>query len=146
MEVLKLQSKLAADTFALVTFAFAVGMFIEVVVSGLSVAQSLQSRLMAIPINMITARPYGAYRDWLFTLMRAGQRGGILKAAIDIAAFISFMLPQYALILIIAGANGFQVLSACATIMATSLIIGRSYGLYLGWCRGMFNVPVETGY
>ncbi|MGD8389612.1 MAG: L-alanine exporter AlaE, partial [Desulfobacteraceae bacterium] len=52
-----LQSRTVADTFAMVTFAFAVGMIVEVVFSGLTLDQSFQSRLLAIPMNMIIARP-----------------------------------------------------------------------------------------
>lgn len=132
------------DPFALVTFAIVVGMVVEVVISGLTIAQSVQSRLVAIPVNMVTARPYGAYRDWFFTLTSADRKNQVFKTLIDMVAFVSFVVPQYALILFITGAHADQILTACITVAGASPLIGRSYGLYLVWCRGMFNVPLKS--
>jgi hypothetical protein len=137
---LQLRPNLIADTFALVTFAFAVGMFVEVVVSGLTFNQSLQSRLMAIPLNMIIARPYGVYRDWLFCGMGARRQGQLFKAGLDIFGFVTFMLPQYAFVLWMVGADFLQILTASASVMSLSLAIGRPYGLYLGLCRNILSV------
>jgi hypothetical protein len=137
---LPLTPNMLADTFALVTFAFAVGMFVEVVVSGLTLNQSLQSRLMAIPLNMIIARPYGVYRDWLFSAMDARCRGQLARAGLDIFGFITFMLPQYAFVLWVIGADFLQILTASASVMTLSLVIGRPYGLYLGLCRNMLSI------
>ncbi len=53
-----------ADTFAMITFGIVVGMSVELL-AGLSFEQSLQSRLLSIPVNLLTARAYGLYRDWL---------------------------------------------------------------------------------
>ncbi|WP_139123999.1 L-alanine exporter AlaE, partial [Escherichia coli] len=44
-----------------------VNLFIEVFLSGLSFEQSFYSRLVAIPVNILIAWPYGMYRD-LFLL------------------------------------------------------------------------------
>ncbi len=133
-------ARLLADTAALVTFALAVGMFVEVVISGLTVIQSAQSRLMSIPLNMIAARPYGIYRDWLFARFGAERRRPVFKTLIDILAFSSFMLPQYALVLLIVGADVLQTASACLTLILLSAFIGRPYGLYLELCRRMLKV------
>ncbi len=89
-----IRTRLVADTISLVTFAFVVGMFAEVVVSGLTVFQSLQSRLMAIPLNTAVARPYGIYRDWLFARTCAREKGRMVRAAVDIFALWTFMMPQ----------------------------------------------------
>ena len=51
-----------ADTFALISFGLVIGMLVEILVAGLTIEQSLQSRLMSIPVNMLIARPYGIYR------------------------------------------------------------------------------------
>lgn len=53
----------AADTFALVVYCFIAGMAIEVLISGMSFQQSLSSRLLSIPVNILIAWPYGRYRD-----------------------------------------------------------------------------------
>jgi hypothetical protein len=138
-----IRTKLFADTISLVTFAFAVGMFAEVVVSGLSVFQSLQSRLMAIPLNTAVARPYGIYRDWLFSRTRARERGKLLRITVDIFAMWTFMMPQYAAVLFFVGAAPGQILTACLTISVMMTMIGRPYGLYLELWRRLFGI-VET--
>jgi hypothetical protein len=123
---------LLADTVALVTFAFGVGMAVEILVSGLTLHQSLASRLLAVPLNALTARPYGLYRDCLFSL--AG--GTRLRAlALDTFAFASVMIPQYACVLWWVGAEPHQIAAACGSVLAISLVIGRLYGLYLVICR-----------
>ena len=61
----------AADIFALVVYSFIVGMLIEVFISGMSFNQSLSSRLLSIPVNILIAWPYGVYRDWF---IRQSQR------------------------------------------------------------------------
>ena len=136
----QIRASLAADTLALVTFAFAVGMFAEVVVSGLSVAQSLQSRLMAIPLNAAVARLYGMYRDWLFTKTGARKGGRLKRFFVDVVALWSFMMPQYAAVLFFVGAEPAQILSACLTISAVMTVIGRPYGIYLELWRRLFQV------
>jgi hypothetical protein len=126
---------MAADTFALVTFAFAVGMFVELFLSGLTLQQSLQSRMCAIPLNVIAARPYGLYRDWLFDAAGTESRGRIARILTDILAFATFMLPQYAAVLWWVGANLSQILIACGAVAGFSLAVGRPYGLYMVFCR-----------
>jgi len=139
-----IRRRLVADTLALVTFAFAVGMFAEVVVSGLSLYQSLQSRLMAIPLNTAVARPYGMYRDWLFFKTRARQKGRFVRGVVDIFALWTFMTPQYAAVLFFVGAAPGQILTACLTISVLMSVIGRPYGLYLELWRRIFGlVEVE---
>ena len=131
--------KMVADTFALVTFAFAVGMIVEVVLSGLTLQQSLQSRLFAIPLNFIVARPYGMYRDRLFAMTKAAAKGRFARALADITAFSTFMIPQYAIVLWFVGAGLSQTLTACAAVVALSLAVGRPYGLYLTFCRKLLE-------
>ena len=128
---------MVADTFALVTFAFALGMFVEMVLSGLTLAQSLQSRLIAIPMNAFVARPYGIYRDWLFRLTRAAEKRRAVRALVDITAFLTFMIPQYATVLWWVGADLSQIAIACVTVVLMSLAVGRPYGLYMVFCRKM---------
>lgn len=67
-----------ADTFALVVYCFVIGMVIEVVISGMTFRQSLSSRLLSIPVNILIAWPYGMYRDAFirFAQRHAGQRFG----------------------------------------------------------------------
>jgi L-alanine exporter len=55
--------KFLADTFALVVFSTLAGMFAELLVAGMTLLQSAQARLTAIPMMLMTARPYGVFRD-----------------------------------------------------------------------------------
>ena len=82
-----------ADIFVLATLALTVGMAAEVLMSGLSVSQSVQSRPQAIPLNGIVARPFGVYRDGLFD-GAAGGRKRSARALLAIFAFTTFMQPQ----------------------------------------------------
>lgn len=50
-----------ADTFAMVVYCTVVNMMIEIFLSGMTFEQSLSSRLVAIPVNIIIAVPYGIY-------------------------------------------------------------------------------------
>lgn len=128
-----------ADTFALVSFAFAFGLFVEVVVSGLTLEQGLRSRLIALPLNIIVARPYGRYRDWLFCVAKTERRGRIARSATDIGSFMTFMIPQYAIVLWWVEADAPQILVACLSVLAISTAIGRPYGLYLVFCRNIIH-------
>ena len=60
-----------ADTFAMVVYCTVVNMMIEIFLSGMTFEQSLSSRLVAIPVNIIIAVPYGIYRDFA---MRQARR------------------------------------------------------------------------
>lgn len=50
-----------ADTFAMVVYCTVVNMMIEIFLSGMTFEQSLSSRLVAIPVNIIIAVPYGIF-------------------------------------------------------------------------------------
>jgi len=139
----KIPAIFIADTFALVTFALVVGMFIEVVVSGLTLEQSFQSRLLAIPLNVIVARPYGLYRDWLFSIINTENKGRIIDCIIDIIAFLTFMIPQYIAVLWWVGAQADQILIACTSAIIMSVVVGRPYGLYLVFCRRILERALQ---
>ena len=108
--------------------------------AGLAPSQVVRSRLAALPVVLITARPYGLYRDWLFE--RFGlQPGEPLKAAaLDILAFVSFQAPVYVAILIFAGATLSQAVVAVMTAVVILIVSGRPYGLLLEWSRWLFGV------
>ena len=60
-----------ADTFAMVVYCSVVNMLIEIFLSGMSFEQSLSSRLVAIPVNIIIAWPYYCRR--LFKVSQYSQ-------------------------------------------------------------------------
>jgi hypothetical protein len=139
-----LQSKKArkfySDIFAMVIFSTVVGMIVEIYISGLALLQSVQARATAAPMNIITARPYGIYRDWLFRAFKAKNASQWIKGYLDILAFVTFQVPLYASILFTTGASGKQILISCSTLLALSFIIGRPYGLFLSLFRWLFKV------
>ena len=131
-----------ADTLAMVVFSFTTGMVIELLIAGMTLAQSLTSRIVAIPVNLVTARPYGLYRDFLFKRIRSKNR--ILKGGIDILIFTSFQIPVYIFVLLFAGANAEQIVKACSSVVVFFLILGRPYGLCLDFCRTIFRVEIKS--
>ena len=123
-----------ADTFALIVFGFIFGGAIELL-TGLTLAQALQSRLLSIPVNMVVARPYGIFRDWIMKVGGAEQGGAIRKIALDMTAFCLFQMPVYMSILATTGATLETILAASAGQIGGVLMIARPYGLWMQFCR-----------
>ncbi|WP_421415216.1 L-alanine exporter AlaE [Serratia plymuthica] len=134
----------AADTFALVVYCFIAGMAIEILVSGMNFQQSLSSRLVSIPVNILIAWPYGRYRDLFIRLAKRSHRGQwFLRNLADLLAYVSFQSPVYAAILWSVGADGQQIMTAVAGNAVVSMAMGVIYGYFLEYCRKLFRV---TGY
>lgn len=134
----------AADTFALVVYCFIAGMAIEILVSGMSFQQSLSSRLLSIPVNILIAWPYGRYRDLFIRIARRADRYPfLLRNLADLLAYVSFQSPVYASILWSVGADGQQIITAVASNAVVSMAMGVVYGYFLEYCRRLFRV---TGY
>lgn len=133
----------AADTFAMVVYCFVVGMLIEVFISGMSFEQSLSSRLVSIPVNILIAWPYGVYRDAFMRTARhvTPRRWGGTFA--DVLAYVTFQSPVYAAILWSVGADMAQIIAAVSSNMVVSMLMGAAYGYFLDYCRRLFRV---TGY
>ncbi|CAI1027751.1 L-alanine exporter AlaE [Serratia quinivorans] len=131
----------AADTFALVVYCFIAGMAIEILVSGMSFQQSLSSRLLSIPVNILIAWPYGRYRDLFIRVARRFQRQPfLLRNLADLLAYVSFQSPVYAAILWSVGANGQQIITAVTSNAVVSMAMGVVYGYFLEYCRRLFRV------
>jgi len=129
-----------ADTFAMIAFSTICGAFIEIVIAGLSVSQSLRIRIAAIPIILLAGRPYGLYRDWLFRLLDGNEPGELKAAVIDTFANFSFQLALYSILLFVNGATMDQALKAGGAIVIFLIISGRPYGIFLSGCRKLFGV------
>lgn len=134
----------AADTFALVVYCFIAGMAIEILLSGMTLQQSLSSRLLAVPVNIIIAWPFGQYRDAVLKLARRyGPDHFLARNIADLLAYVSFQSPVYVLILLAVGADAQQIMTAVTSNAVGSMILGVAYGYFLEYCRRLFNV---TGY
>ncbi|MEH0832070.1 L-alanine exporter AlaE [Pectobacterium cacticida] len=132
-----------ADTVALVVYCFITGMAIEIMLSGMSVEQSLSSRLLSIPVNIAIAWPYGLYRDRVLKLAsrHAGQHF-LVRSVADLFAYVSFQSPVYAIILWVIGANSAQILTAVTSNLVVSMVMGVAYGYFLEYCRRLFRVAL----
>lgn len=129
-----------ADTFAMVVYCTIVNMMIEIFLSGMTFQQSLSSRLVGIPVNILIAVPYGVYRDFL---MRRAQRlsaNGWVKSVADIVSYVTFQSPVYVAILLFVGADWHQIIAAVSSNILVSMIMGAAYGYFLDFCRRLFRV------
>ena len=115
-----------ADTFAMVVYCTVVNMMIEIFLSGMTFQQSLSSRLVAIPVNIIIAVPYGFYRDFAMRQARRISPSGWMKNIADVVAYVTFQSPVYA--------------AAVSSNIVVSMMMGAAYGYFLDYCRRLFRV------
>ncbi|XTZ39267.1 L-alanine exporter AlaE [Salmonella enterica] len=130
----------AADTFAMVVYCSVVNMLIEILLSGMSFEQSLSSRLVAIPVNIIIAWPYGLYRDAVMRFARRFNPSGWMKNLADVVAYVTFQSPVYVAILWSVGADWHQIVAAVSSNIVISMLMGAVYGYFLDYCRRLFRV------
>lgn len=129
-----------ADTFAMVVYCSVVNMLIEIFLSGMTFEQSLSSRLVAIPVNVIIAWPYGFYRDAIMRLARRVSPSGWMKNLADVLAYVTFQSPVYVVILLTVGADWHQIAAAVSSNIVVSMPMGAVYGYFLDFCRRLFRV------
>ncbi len=129
-----------ADTFAMVVYCSVVNMLIEIFLSGMSFEQSLSSRPVAIPVNIMIARPYGLYRDAVMRLARRISPAGWVKNLADVLAYVTFQSPVYVVILLTVGADWHQIAAAVSSNIVVSMLMGAVYGYFLDYCRRLFKV------
>ena len=129
-----------ADTFAMVVYCSVVNMCIEVFLSGMSFEQSFYSRLVAIPVNIFIAWPYGMYRDLFMRAARKVSPSGWIKNLADILAYVTFQSPEYVAILVVVAADWHQIMAAVSSNIVVSMLMGAVYGYFLDYCRRLFKV------
>ena len=112
-----------ADTFAMVVYCTVVNMMIEIFLSGMTFQQSLSSRLVAIPVNIIIAVPYGFYRDFAMRQARRISASGWMKNIADVVAYVTFQSPVYVAILLVVGADWHQIAAAVSSNIVVSMIL-----------------------
>lgn len=129
-----------ADTTALIIVSTLGAGFVELVIAGLAPGQVLSARLLAIPVCLLTARPYGMYRDIVF-IRGGGPTGGrARRLVLDTLAFMSFQIPLYVAILLYAGATPGEILRAVLGALAVMAVSGRPAGIVLEACRRAWRV------
>jgi hypothetical protein len=129
-----------ADTFAMVVYCSVVNMSIEIFLSGMSFEQSLSSRLVAVPVNILIAWPYGFYRDAIMRYARRVSPTGWMKNLADVLAYVTFQSPVYVAILLTVGADWHQIAAAVSSNIVVSMLMGAAYGYFLDYCRRLFRV------
>ncbi len=131
------------DVFAMNSFSWLIAIPIEVVLAGMSWHEHLKVRLLAVLFNTAIARPFSLYRNWV--VGRFGHRGGLHSYGVDTFVFLSFQLPLYILNMVLGGASAVEILTASATFVVIAGALGRPYGIYLDWLRGIWLRGPEHG-
>ena len=129
-----------ADTFAMVVYCTVVNMAIEIFLSEMTFQQSLSSRLVAIPVNIIIAVPYGFYRDFAMRQAHRISASDWMKNIADVVAYVTFQSPVYVAILLVVGADWHQIAAAVSSNIVVSMMMGAAYGYFLDYCRRLFRV------
>ncbi|WP_435945969.1 L-alanine exporter AlaE [Dryocola sp. BD586] len=129
-----------ADTFAMVVYCSVVNMMIEIFLSGMSFDQSLSSRLVAIPVNILIAWPYGMYRDAFMRFARRRSDASWVRNLADVLAYVTFQSPVYVAILLTVGADWNQIVAAVSSNIVVSMMMGAAYGYFLDYCRRLFRL------
>jgi hypothetical protein len=132
--------KTIADTMSMISFSFVVEAPRELLI-GMSLEQTLYSRLSGIPIDLCIGRPYGIYLDWLRKKFNVEEVKGIVnkkrlkRTVVDSFAFLTFMAPIYAGMLYVIGVNENTIATAVASGAVYSTIQGAPYGIYRDFIR-----------
>ena len=132
-----------ADTFALVTFFTATGALSERFVVGMSWGEAALSRAIGAPLMVLTARPYGVWRDWV--LGRFASARSLSRLLWDSLALLLFQVPIYVAIIAVGGACGSALLAGAAGTALIMMACGRPFGLWLETVRSWMGVPAKGG-
>ena len=125
-----------ADTLALVVFFTITGALNERFIAGMSWSEVAAARAIGAPLMVLTARPYGLWRDWVMGWERPSSP--LLR---DTVALLAFQLPIYAGIIFAGGARGAEIAQGVGGAAVIMLISGRPYGLWLDVVRRWFGLP-----
>ena len=117
------------DTLSTILFFTILAALTELYVAGMEPTDVLKTRLIMVPLMILTGRPYGVWRDWFF----AGTKPTVSwsKSLIDGLAFLTFQLPIYGLTLWIAGADFDEIGILLGSTAVLMLIVSRPFGLFL---------------
>lgn len=140
---MKLSRHWLADTLALISFTVVTGMFIEIAIVGMTLKQSVISRLMCQPLNIGLGRIYGIYRDFIIKKICGNKPSRIRETLGDIISYLTFQLPPYIGILILVGMDMDGILTASVSQTLALVVLGAPYGRWLSFVRSKF-LPEAT--
>jgi len=127
-----------ADTLALVVFFTIASGANERFIAGLNWDEVATSRLIGAPLMVLTARPYGLWRDWVLARFHPRQRWSELLT--DSVALLVFQVPIYVAIIVAGGAEGSAILRGALGFALLMFLLGRPYGAFLEFVRGLFGL------
>lgn len=131
-----------ADNLALLSFFTFTGVLNERFIAGMEWDEVATARLIGAPLMILTARPYGVWRDWVMLKSNAAESGQTRAFLFDTIALLSFQVPIYSGIIWLGGASGTTLISGILGAAAIMLICGRPYGLWLDTVRRWMGVSV----
>lgn len=129
-----------ADGFSLATWSFLVESPRELL-AGLTITETIYSRLAGIPIDLIVGSVYGKYMNYLRKKFDAENvygflnKGRLKRTAADTVAFTTFMMPIYAAVLYFIGVDFFSGLVAVLSAIPYSIWQGGPQGIYSDFIR-----------
>ena len=126
------------DTLSTILFFTILATLTELYVAGMEPTDVLKTRLIMVPLMILTGRPYGVWRDWFF----AGTKPTVSwsKSLIDGLAFLTFQLPIYGLTLWITGADFDEISTLLGSTAVLMLIVSRPFGLFLQAMRKLADI------
>lgn len=130
------------DTVVTVTFFTLVAGMTELFIAGMELHQVVVARLLTIPVMVLTGRPYGVWRDWVF--VRTNPKQKLTTVLVDIIAFLTFQVPVYVATLIVAGARASEIQAAVSAAILFMVLLSRPFGLLLEWVRRQAGTEVEA--
>lgn len=142
------------DTLGNVTYSLIAGGALDYFV-GLNFQGIIASRLSATGINLVTASPYGFWREKVFKLSKTNEKSTrIRKALTDLFAFNTFQVPVYATVISIGSfisegkVNLEEVRDGSIYLATISPLIGPTSGWYMDKIRKLVGVKsaVEGAY
>jgi len=128
------------DTVATVIFFTIIAASTELFIAGMELREVLITRLIMVPMMVLTGRPYGMWRDWFFKVTNPTTQWS--RTIVDSLAFMIFQLPIYVLTLAIAGADVKEIISLIVSTSALMLIVSRPFGIYLEHVRAWAGVKI----
>jgi hypothetical protein len=128
----------AVDTVSTILFFTTFAAATELFIAGMDLREVVTTRLIMVPLMVLTGRPYGLWRDWVFA--RTRPTVGWSRTVTDAGAFVFFQLPIYAATLIIAGADTTEILILLSAVLPQMLILSRPFGLFLEFMRRVTGV------
>ncbi len=127
-----------ADTLALIVFFTIASGLNERFIISMGWHEVLVSRAIGAPLMVLTARPYGLWRDWFIRKTAPSSSWGNL--VMDTLALLAFQVPIYVVIILAGGAQGWGVLKGAAGFAVLMLLLGRPYGVWLDVVRKLFGL------